>query len=450
MLEEVLDSFGPQHVRVTSMESLHEHASQSHPDLCLLFSPSIDEIAILKECTRDQTLCPLLAIFEEHDFFDIHALDEAGIEEFLVLPESTATIRKRIIFTKLRHSKTRQQALIRSTLTETEAKSKAVLDTTVDAIITINTEGIIESFNQAAERIFAYTADEVIGKNVKILMPNPYKDEHDGYIHSYRDTGHRKIIGIGREVVARRKDGSTFPIELAVSEVQLKDRKIFTGIIRDITTRLVLEKELVHASEEERRRIGQDLHDGLGQMLTGISLITQNIGRKLLKQDEKDGEEVLEIARLVKEADQHARTLARGLIPVEFASEGLGPALRRLASNTQKLSGISCSFEQHGDIPDHVDSRSATYLFRIAQEALTNAVRHSGASRLHLIMAGGKDHIRIRIRDNGSGIHSKSEQTGMGLRIMHHRAHILGATLDVKSTPNEGTTITCTYQLATI
>jgi PAS domain S-box-containing protein len=120
-------------------------------------------------------------------------------------------------------------------LADSEARTQAILDTAVDAIITIDERGTVESLNPAAERLFSYAAAEVIGQNIKMLMPEPYHGEHDGYLKNYRETGLKKIIGIGREVVGRRKDGSTFPMHLAVSELRLGERRMFTGIARDIS-----------------------------------------------------------------------------------------------------------------------------------------------------------------------------------------------------------------------
>ena len=129
-------------------------------------------------------------------------------------------------------------------LRESDALARAILATTVDGIITIDAQGHVETFNPAAERIFGYDAAEVIGKNVHVLMPEPYHSEHDGYIQAYHQTGRRRIIGIGREVTGRRKDGSTFPMDLAVSEVALPGGgRIFTGLVRDISGRRELEQE---------------------------------------------------------------------------------------------------------------------------------------------------------------------------------------------------------------
>jgi two-component system sensor kinase FixL len=132
---------------------------------------------------------------------------------------------------------------------------KLILDTIPDAMIVIDEHGIMQSFSAAAERLFGYSAVEVLGKNVKILMPAPYRESHDGYLDRYKLTGERRIIGIGRVVVGERKDGSTFPLELSVGEMKTGQQRYFTGFIRDLTERQKtearlqeLQAELVHVS----------------------------------------------------------------------------------------------------------------------------------------------------------------------------------------------------------
>jgi PAS domain S-box-containing protein len=126
----------------------------------------------------------------------------------------------------------------------TAERLRAILQTAVEGIITIDERGMIESMNPAAERHFGYATAEVMGKNVKMLMPSPYREAHDGYLQNYLRTGQAKIIGIGREVIGQRKDGSVFPMDLAVSEVRLSDRRLFTGFVRDITERKRAETQL--------------------------------------------------------------------------------------------------------------------------------------------------------------------------------------------------------------
>ena len=153
-------------------------------------------------------------------------------------------------------------------LEESAAKTRAILDTVVDGIITIDERGMVESLNQAAERIFGFSASEVIGNNVNMLMPSPYREEHNDYLRHYRATGEKRIIGIGREVTGRRKDGSTFPMDLAVGEVQLSGKRLFTAAVRDVTDRKRAEKEA-------KRRLDELAHVGrvasMGEMASGLA-----------------------------------------------------------------------------------------------------------------------------------------------------------------------------------
>ena len=155
------------------------------------------------------------------------------------------TISTRAIFRNVTKRKKIERAL-----SESEARQRAILENAADGIITINENAVVESFNPAAEKIFGYRAEEVVGRNVNILQPEPYHSLHNGYIRNYLTTSKARVIGIGREVSGRRKDGTIFPLYLAVSEVCLENRRIFTGIVRDITKRKQAEEALQHAKEE--------------------------------------------------------------------------------------------------------------------------------------------------------------------------------------------------------
>lgn len=161
------------------------------------------------------------------------------------LAESHAALRREIA--------ERRQA--EAALWEREARLRAIVETAVEGIITIDAAGIIETYNPAAEHLFGYPAAAVVGQNVKMLMPAPYHDEHDAYIGRYLQTGVRQIIGIGREVVGRRKDGSTFPMALAVSEMRLGERRMFTGMVSDITARTQAEAALRQARDALEQRV---------------------------------------------------------------------------------------------------------------------------------------------------------------------------------------------------
>jgi two-component system, LuxR family, sensor kinase FixL len=234
---------------------------------------------------------------------------------------------------------------------------------------------------------------------------------------------------------------------------------VFTGLIRDISERRRLELEVLRVSDDERRRIGQDLHDGLGQQLTGIGLIARSLARHLRREGHPAAETVEEITALIGEADEQARRLARGLIPVELSADGLAAALRRLCAHAERLFGIACAYEEEVEEGYRLtDPDAATHLYRIAQEAVSNAVRHGQARQVTVIvLAASDDRLRLRVLDDGTGIpqaviegrsadapRGRDDASGMGLRIMHYRARIIGGSLDVRPHPKGGTAVTCT------
>ena len=189
-------------------------------------------------------------------------------------------------------------AKLEAALKASEQRAQAIVETAVNAIITMNEERLIETVNSATERIFGYTREELIGQNIRILMPQPYRDRHDKYVKEYLNTGVKRIIGVGREAVGQRKDGTIFPIDLSVGEAILPDgRRVFTGIIRDLTGRKELEEKILKISEEEQHRIGQDIHDDLCQQLAAIGCLAKVAHQQLEKSGSPEAENLREIVR---------------------------------------------------------------------------------------------------------------------------------------------------------
>jgi two-component system sensor kinase FixL len=331
-----------------------------------------------------------------------------------------------------------------SALRDSEARLRAVVDTAVEGIITIDECGIVESINPAACRLFGYARKEVIGRNVSRLMPEPYRSQHDAYLEAYLHTGRARIIGIGREVVGRRKDGTIFPLDLSVSEFQVAGRRMFTGVVRDITDRRRLEREILEAAAQEQQRIGQDLHDGLCQELTGISFAMEVLGQKLAGRAAPETASIREVAELVDQTISHARSLAHGLQPVTLDASGLASALQELAAKTQSLFHVACLLVSDGPVLVH-DNVVATHVFRIAQEAIGNAVKHGKAKTVVLDLSAQGGDLRLSVTDDGVGLGSRSaDGKGIGLQTMLYRARVVGGALDIRPGERGGTVVVCT------
>ena len=233
-------------------------------------------------------------------------------------------------------------------LREREARLRSVLETAPDAIITIDAEGIIETFSPAAERLFGYSTAEAIGRNVNILMPSPYREAHDGYLQRYLSTGEKRIIGIGRVVEGKRKDGTVFPMELAVDEVRLEDRRLFTGFVRDLTARRKI--------EEERRQLQK--MEAIGQLTGGVAhdfnnlltVITGNLEMLEARLKNEGDRELLQYAldaaelgaQLTDRLLTFARRQALNPKPIDLGEMVLGMSdlLRRSLGETIQISTI--------------------------------------------------------------------------------------------------------------
>lgn len=338
------------------------------------------------------------------------------------------------------------QVKLRREHSRNETRMRTILENTVEGIITIDAEGRIRDFNRAAERMFGYEEEEVRGENVKMLMPQPYRREHDGYIRRYLETGEEKIIGIGREVRGRRRDGTVFPMELSVSEIQFEDEMLFIGQVKDISDRRELENEILQVSEQERQAIGRDLHDGLGQMLTGIKMISHNLARKLKANGLPGSGEVEEISEMIHEADRQAKALTQGLVGTELGAEGFREVLSRLSDRVKKMFDIDCEVVLDEDIAvDHEIMN--THFYRIIQEAINNAVKHGRASEVWVSLKKKDDFVALEIRDNGIGFEESRKEgkdEGIGMSTMRYRSHVLGGHLETGKTSEGRTFVRCT------
>jgi two-component system CheB/CheR fusion protein len=377
--------------------------------------------------------------------------DEAGHPTAVASLERDITERKRAEQTIRELNATLERRIAERTaeLRDSNQRLATILATAAEGVITFAADRTIDSFNRAAERIFGYAAAEVLGRKVDALIPAPYPAEQAGRFADYLAPGAGKAAG-PRRVLGRRKDGSTFPMELSVSEMR-DGRALYTVIVRDVSESLALEREVLEVAAAEQRRIGQDLHDSVGQELTGLGLMAEGLAEALPDKSQPAAQAAQKIADAVRRALKQVRALSRGLTPVEVDAEGLMLALAELAERTRDTSpapagsgpGRNCTFVCEEPVLVE-DTRTATHLYHIAQEAVANALKHSQARKIEIRLAADERSLTLSVRDDGVGPPERPDDSrGMGLKIMGYRAGLIGATLSVAPAPGGGTVVRC-------
>jgi len=223
-------------------------------------------------------------------------------------------------------------------------------------------------------------------------------------------------------------------------QARVRDRT--SALTQEIATRERLEREMLDISERERKRIGYDLHDGLGQQLTGAALAVQVAQQKIAKRGLPEAADLARAVGLIEDGITMSRNLAQSLQPVEEQASGLMEALQRLADRTRELFTIHCRFDCEFPIIIQ-DPSTADHLYRISQEAVSNAVKHGHAHNVVISLAGHNEATVLSITDDGTGILDRVQSSGMGLKIMAQRARLIGAKLEITRSAPGGTIVTC-------
>lgn len=376
----------------------------------------------------------------------------------------------------------------------------AIVESSDDAIIGLSLKGRIETWNPGAEKLFGYTAEEVRGLPSMILVPADNSTIVESLLEEVRwgrNVQHYESTRV-------RKDGSRVEVSLNVSPIRDGEGRVVGAsvIARDVSeskkARLALERahdelearvaertrELAHLneklshtvdeqqkanerlqaeieerrrleervlqiSEREQRRIGQDMHDGLGQHLTGVACLSKALQQKLQAAGELGVAESAQLVGLVDEGIQQTRNLARGLYPAELETHGLLASLTTFAATAQQLYDTSCRVVCLQPLAEP-DLRTSIQLYRIAQEAISNAVKHGGASYIAIGIEAVDGDLRFAIEDDGIGIAEGSADTGgLGLAIMRYRAESIGARIEIGRRQSGGTAVVCQIPLYT-
>jgi two-component system sensor kinase FixL len=351
--------------------------------------------------------------------------------------------------------------LAEESLRREQELSESMIETAQNIVLVLGTDGRIVRFNAYMEELSGWQVDEVRGRD----WFDTFLPEHD-----------RQPI---RELFARalggeRARGNVTPIvtkggherEIEWYDASLTDANgelvglLCTG--QDVTERRILQREILEIAADEQRRIGQELHDGTQQQLTGLGLLAQNVATALDKLCQADGESwfskeagfrdriagthqrATQVQNGLENAAREVNQLSRGLIPVELDGQGLMSSLTELAGSVNEVQQIACTFTSDAPI-EMANNFTATHLYRIAQEAVNNALKHSRGKRIEISLSERNGVITLKVFDNGNGIDKKRENgPGMGLRIMSYRTELIGAALSIGQANGGGTEMTCT------
>lgn len=342
---------------------------------------------------------------------------QEGAQDCLVKGQFTSELLKRAI----RYAVGRQMFMeeIRSyalQLIESEHRFRQIIANNADLMVVTDQTGRILYMNPAARDVF---------REVSSNLP--------AGVLSFEDEKMREI----EFEVAR---GDLRILQVRTVGTEWDGEKVFLASIRDITLRRAAEKDVLHASEMERQRVGKELHDGLGQNLTALAFFAKALSKQLEVEGSNAAAKAQELATGLNEAIKETTCLSRGLYPVGLEKAGLVHALADLAKQVDERFGVKCCFNSDSeDLP--LETETAFHLYRIAQEAIHNAVRHGKATLIEIKATSEESHFSMVIKDNGIGFKAQTKEEGMGLRNMAYRADLISARLEVISLDGHGTIV---------
>jgi PAS domain S-box-containing protein len=355
-----------------------------------------------------------------------------------------------------------REAKLARALRDAHDRYHRTVDSLMDAIVAVDESHNVILFNPAAERMFGVPADEVFGTPLQRLLPHRSRANHQKHIEGFaRSEGGSRAMSPNLEIMGLRSDGTEFPIESTISQTLVDGKSQLTAVLRDVTARRRAEAELremnrqlrglsaslQNVREQERTRIAMELHDDLGQQLTGLKLELSWLGGRVKEGRQPTTAEVDTMRHQLDAAIASVRRIATELRPPILDDLGFGEAVSWQASEFAKRSGLDVRVDL--EAADRVeDNAVATALYRIVQESLTNIVRHAGASKVEVSLGADDNALVLTVRDNGTGISDAARHgSGIGLVSMRERATALGGHLTIISTPGRGTMITVTLPI---
>lgn len=357
-----------------------------------------------------------------------------------------------------------------------EEQFRLVVEAAPNAMIMVNAKGRITLVNTQGETVFGYAREELIGHPIEMLVPERFRSHHVDDRHGYFGDARTRPMAAGRELFGRRKDGSEVPVEIGLNPIHTSEGLLVLASIIDVSERKQaelqaqqqrdeleqlrqqktallemevaertrLEREVIDICAHEQRRIAYDLHDSVGQQLVGIALCAKLLEEQLRGERHSEADKVGTLVKLVNDAAKQTRLTARTLEGADGVGD-LKTALQSLAINVSRNCSVKTTVMAEGSsLP--ISPPVAAQLYRIAQEAVHNAVEHGGAREVQINLASNHEILVLTIRDDGKGFESNANGNGMGLRIMRYRAQCIGGSCDVQSS-GEGTIVRCCVPL---
>lgn len=329
------------------------------------------------------------------------------------------------------------------------ARLAGLLDSAMDAIITVDSEQRIVLYNRAAEKIFGWPSEQALGERLDKLMPLRFRGGHAEHIRRFGTTGTTsRRMGDGTVLYGQRADGEEFPMEASISQLDTVDGKLFTVILRDVTERARAREELrafaseAHAIlESEKTRIARELHDELAQSLTALKMDTIWVRDNLAADTPAASAKLSDMLGMLDTTVAATRRIAADLRPLMLDDLGLVPAIEWLAQNFGRRTGVPCTLKVAEDVELH--EPYATAVFRIAQESLANVAKHAGASRVEVSIERIPGAVVLQVRDNGRGFvpDAPRKPYSLGLMGLRERTHLLKGRINIDSVPGQGTCI---------
>jgi PAS domain S-box-containing protein len=350
-------------------------------------------------------------------------------------------------------------ARTRVALEESEARLASIVDSAMDAIITVDEQQNIVLWNRAAEQVFRCRRDQALDTPLERFVPQRFRHMHRRHVDDFGRTGvTSRRMGDVTTLWGLRADGEEFPLEASISQSGEPGQRFYTVILRDITLRKQYEDALkrqqqelrdlsarvLEAREEEKTRIARELHDELGQLLTALKMDLGWLREHLPQQDAELMTKAEQMGAMLDQTVTSARRISADLRPLMLDDLGLADAATWLVDDFARRSGVHCEMKTVGDAGlDEVERGVATTVYRALQESLTNIARHSGAKHAWIMLGVEDGNVHFEVEDDGRGISSEdmAKVRSLGLKGMRERVTYLGGSLEIARAPRGGTRV---------